>query len=155
MDLLIKLSQPLLQLLHSSQKIRKLGLLCKAFLGPGNVFPGRFPIDPSEIQAAKRIMVLIRKYIIAYFQQHLFKLRQIHFTPEVTAEPLVGQGQIPGPLDPQTLAIVLLWIAAVISRLTILERWAAVGVWFAAALVTAFLLSWAQPQEQEDKALTQ
>ncbi len=61
----------------------------------------------------------------------------------------------PSPSLLDTLTVVVLWIGAIVSRLTMLGRWAALGIWFAVALIFAFALSWVQTRPDKDKALTQ
>lgn len=66
-----------------------------------------------------------------------------------------SSGEEPSPSLLDTLAVVVLWIGAVVSRVTMLGRWEALGIWFVAALSVAFLLSLVQRKQDQGKAITQ
>ena len=61
----------------------------------------------------------------------------------------------PSPSMADTLAVVVLWIGAVVSRVNLMKRWTAVGFWFVVALGTAFIMNLVQRRAEEGKSITQ
>lgn len=61
--------------------------------------------------------------------------------------------QSPTLLD--TLTVAGLWICAIFSRVTLLGRWTAVGVWFISGLTVAFLLNLIKKQKDPGKSIAQ
>jgi hypothetical protein len=59
----------------------------------------------------------------------------------------------PSLLD--TMVVVVLWIGGIISRLSGLGKWSAVGIWVAVAFLVAFILSYIQRQPDEGHLLPQ
>jgi hypothetical protein len=53
------------------------------------------------------------------------------------------------------MMVIVLWIGGIISRLSGIGAWSAVGIWLVIALSVAFLMNWMQPQPSEVKPLPQ
>lgn len=62
-------------------------------------------------------------------------------------------GSSPSLLD--TAMVVVMWISGIALLLTVLEPWAAVGIWLILAMGVAFLLKRLQVQPDEGKPLPQ
>ncbi len=72
---------------------------------------------------------------------------------------ILGRGA--GKADPEPelwdiLTMVLIWAAAVLSRVFVLDKWLAVGIWFVAAGIAGFALSKIfPPSDSSRQVLTQ